>query len=158
MGIEFNVAAKAKEARDLRADGEEEAADELEYVEVPIEDVVYKATRPSANLTTLLTTTTAAELPRLVFIAIGKMMGQDAVRHVRKLMADEVITLADLWMGTEQNPNGLIPQILSEFAGRPTEPSTDSAASPSRGGRKSTRSTRAPGKSSTSSTSGSTAS
>lgn len=147
MGIEFNVAAKAKEAEELRASGDDESADDLELVEVPIDGKIFRAKRPDASKLTVVLTADAQQLPRMILKLIEDMFtipgkdGQDG-KEVKKILQDLIwegaITFSDLFIGTEQNPNGLILQIASEFGGRPTEPSTASAASAQTGGRKST--------------------
>ena len=82
------------------------------------------------------------------------IMGLPARKHLERLIWERRIDFGDIMGGTEQNPEGLISSIIAEFAGRPTEPSTDSSPSQAPGGRKSTG--RAPGKGSTRSTSPST--
>ena len=155
MGIEFNVAAKAKEAEKQREDGVEEP--EGDYIEVPIEDVVYRATRPLPGQVTMLTVASASTMPRMLMQLIQDIMGIEARLHIERLLWAGRIDINDLWLGSEQNPEGgLVLSIIREFSGRPTEPSTASADSQQSGGRKSTA--RARGKGSTSSTSDSTAS
>lgn len=155
MGIEFNVAVKAKEAEKQAEEGVEEP--EGDYLEVPIEGEVYRCKRPEPGVTTVLLAADAASMPRLLMKFVRDMMGVEAEAHIKRLLWDGAIVIDDLWMGTEQNPGGgLVMSILKEFGGRPTEPSTASADSQPRGGRKSTG--RAPGKGSTRSTSPSTGS
>lgn len=145
--IEFKVAAEADAAKI----GENE-----DVVEVPIDGVVYEARRPTAGQVGLLTvgvsdgSTYFAAVLDMVTILIGTE-GRD---HIKRLIRDRRIELADLFGGTPENPDGLVGAIISEFAGRPTVPSTASSASRSTGGRRSTG--RSPGKGSTQSPSPST--
>lgn len=75
--------------------------------------------------------------------------------EVRDIIADALrvgtIDMEDVLGGSEQNPDGLIGAIVSEFSGRPTKPSSGSSSKPQPGGRRSTG--RAPGKGSTRSSS-----
>lgn len=72
------------------------------------------------------------------------------------LLEDGSVDFDFFFGGDQQNPSGLIQELIMEAAGRPTEPSTGSASSPSASGRPSTG--RARGTGSTSGRSRSTAS
>lgn len=141
MALEFKVAAKA-------AAGEEE-----DVVEVPIDDVTYIARRPTPAMFALFQVESREDYLGALWHILQGILGKEAVDHIKTLIWERRIDLDDLVGGSEENEDGLLNMIISEFSGRPTEPSTDSSASPKTGGRKSTR---APGKGSISSTSGST--
>ena len=143
--IEFNVAAKAA----VEKPGEDE-----DVVEVPIEDVVYQARRPTAAQVALIYASSGDTYAQTVMNLAQSIMGLAARKHLERLIWERRIDFGDIMGGTEQNPEGLISSIIAEFAGRPTEPSTDSSPSQAPGGRRSTG--RAPGKGSTRSTSPST--
>lgn len=146
MGIEFNVAAKAKVA---------EADPDEDVVEVPIDGKVYHARRPTTAQSALLSSSLSKGDIGEVYTLIEAMMGRDARRHVERLVWNRQIEFGDLVGGTDQNPDGgLIDMVFAEFAGRPTVPSTDSSPSRAAGGRRSTG--RSPGRGSTGSTSPST--
>lgn len=145
--IEFNVAAEA-----------EEVAEDEDVVEVPIGAKVFQARRPTVAQIALLNGALGAKgRQRLeaAYVFIEALMGPDARTEVESLVLDRRIDFGDLIGGSDRNPDGgLIDMILSEFSGRPTEPSTASSQSRSSGGRKSTG--RSPGKGSTRSSSPST--
>ena len=149
MGISFTVAAKAREAKE-----------DEDIVEVPIEDKVYIARRPSVAQSALLANAfsgTGIERLSSVFDIIEALMGSEALDHIKRLIWARRIDLDDLIGGSEGNPDGgLVDQVMAEFADRPTEPSTDSSEQPSDSGRRSRG--RAPGKGSTLSASDSTSS
>lgn len=149
MGIEFKVAAKAEAAK---------ISKDEDVVEVPIEDVIYIARRPTSAQVGLLTYAQAKGENYYVaaFDMVESMMGVEAVQHLRRLIGERRIDFDDIVGGTEQNPKGLISAVIAEFAGRPTEPSTASTGSRPSGGRRSTG--RTPGKGSTSSPTASTGS
>lgn len=143
--IEFNVAAKAAAA---------EVGEDEDVVEVPIDGVTYTARRPTAAQVGLLYTEGGDSFAEKSMKLVAAMLGPDARKHLERLIWERRIGFDDIMGGTEENPKGLVSAILAEFAGRPTEPSTDSSESQPRGGRKSTG--RAPGRGSTRSTSPST--
>ena len=145
--IEFKVAALA----DAQKVGDDE-----EVLEVPIEDKIYYARRPTAAQTGLLAVgvSDGRTYVGAVLDMVEILLGADGLAHIKRLMRNRQIELADIFGGTEQNPKGLISEIIAEFAGRPTEPSTDSRSSQPTGGRRSTG--RSPGKGSTRSSSPST--
>lgn len=147
--IEFKVAALA----DAQKVGDDE-----EVLEVPIEDKVYTARRPTSAQTGLLSVAIASggngAYTKALIDMVEIMLGAEGRAHIVRLLANRQIDLDDLLGGTEQNPKGLISEILEQFSGRPTEPSTDSASSQPTGGRRSTG--RSPGKGSTRSSSPST--
>lgn len=140
MAIQFHVAAEA----DIKAQ-----ANEDDVVEVPIEDEVYYARRPTVAQIALLNAATSsdgAERLTMAFDLVEMMMGSEALAHVKRLVKARAIDYGDLIGGSEKNPDGgLIDMVFEEFAGRPTEPSTDSPRSPRAGGRKSTRRSPGPG-------------
>lgn len=147
MAIEFKVAAEASEA-----------AEDEDVVEVPIEDKVYFARRPTLAQGALLNATLnspGAERLTAVYGLVQSLIGEEGRAHIERLVMDRKIDFGDLMGQSEQNPKGgLIDQIFAEFAERPTPPSTASSASPASGGRKSTG--RSPGRGSTRSASPST--
>ena len=144
--IEFNVAAKAAAA---------EPGEDEDVVEVPIDGVTYIARRPTAAQVALLyASADDSTYAEGVMKMVESMLGEEARKHIERLIWQRRIDFNDIMGGTEANPKGLVSAIIAEFAGRPTEPSTDSSESQPRGGRKSTG--RAPGKGSTSSRSAST--
>lgn len=144
MPIGFAVAAKASET-----------PQDEDVVEVPIDDVIYFARRPTTAMGALLTDALQSGQLGTVYKLIEGLLGEDARKHVERLVWARRVDFDDLIGGSEQNPEGgLIDQIFAEFAGHPTEPSTASSASPRTGGRRSQG--RSPGKGSTRSTSPST--
>lgn len=145
MSLEFHVAAKAEAAKP--------GTDE-DVVEVPIDGVTYIARRPTTAQVALLNASPDATYAEAVMKMVQALLGEDGLKHIQRLIWDRRIEFGDLMGGTKSNPKGLVSAIIAEFAGRPTEPSTDSSPSRETGGRKSTG--RAPGKGSTRSSSPST--
>lgn len=143
--IEFNVAAKAAAA---------EIGENEDTINVPIDGVTYVARRPTAAQAAMLYVSSDATYAEVVMRFVESMLGIKARKHLERLIWERRIEFDDIMGGTELNPKGLVSAILAEFAGRPTEPSTDSSPSQVPGGRKSTG--RSPGKGSTHSTSPST--
>jgi hypothetical protein len=147
--IEFNVAAEAAGL-----------AEDEDVFEVPIEDEVYIARRPTtaqgALLNVALSGTGVSRLSA-VFSLLEGLIGEEGRAHIERLVWERRVDLDDLVGGSEQNPEGgLIDQIFEAFSERPSQPSTDSSSSRATGGRRSTG--RSPGKGSTRSPSPSTAS
>lgn len=138
--IEFKVAALA----DAQKIGEKE-----EVVSVPIDGVEYTARRPTPAQVGLLSVGVSDDRSYVgaVFDMVEILIGPEGLAHVKRLIKSRRIDMADLFGGSEQNPKGLVSDIIAEFAGRPTEPSTDSPSSQPTGGRRSTG--RSPGKGST---------
>lgn len=153
MALAFKVAA---EAADISEDED--------VVEVPIDDMVYVARRPTTAQGMLLGAALShggEERNTIIFDLISALMGPEALAHVKKLILARRIDFDDLLGGgSDENPDGgLIDMIFAEFAAsddRPTQPSAASSSSRAAGGRKSTG--RSPGKGSTRTTSRSTGS
>lgn len=144
--IAFNVAAKAEVTK---------ALEEAEVALVVIDGVEYTVPRPtSAQVGMFISTLRTASVGEAVFEMVEVLLGRDGLRHIQRLVKERRIELSDLFGGSELNPSGLIGNIIEEFSGRPTQPSTDSSESQPSGGRKSTG--RARGKGSIPSTSPST--
>lgn len=147
--IEFNVAAAASEAEE-----------DEDVLEVPIDDVVYKARRPTLAQGALLNSTLGGTgISRLAaaFKLIEGLLGTAAREHVERLVWERRLDFGDLIGGTDENPDGgLIDLIFEGFAERPTQPSDDSSPSQEPVGRRSTG--RSQGKGSTRSPSRSTGS
>lgn len=133
MGIEFKVAADA-----AKPDGD------VVEVTLPEPFGVVDAHRPTTAQGEILgsqlqirPTLTALEFTRIIF---GR---EDIAEYFRDLLLDGKIQREDLIGGWGENDEGkpekgLIDQILLQFTGRPTAPSTGSSRSRSAGGRRST--------------------
>lgn len=150
---EFKVAAK-------RA-----TSDEEEVLEIPFGERVLTARRPTVGQLALFYDRAAmppsASEPdngpvAAVFGLLRGILGDGDVPYLRGLLSAGAIEFGTLFGGDDENESGLADAILAEWAGRPTEPSSDSSPSPAKTGRPSTG--RTPGKGSTRSTSRSTAS
>ena len=135
--IEFSIAA----ARD---EDERNAAEKV--VEVPIEDKVYHATKPTFGQIVLLNA--RGEGGRdfsIVFKFIEGIMGAEARAHIERLVWANRIDYSDLIGGSDKNPTPLLDAIIEEFTERPTTPSSESSPSPATAGRKSTGRSRGEG-------------
>jgi hypothetical protein len=152
MGIEFRVAAKSARAT---------ADQDVVEVTFPNPIGVVKAVRPTSAQAELIGESLRISPTRGALEFVGVTMGAKVESYLRGLLLDGTLDREDIiggWGENDEGKNvdGLIDQIMEEFTGRPTEPSTDSSSSRATGGRSSTR--RSPGKGSTRSTSPSSAS
>ncbi len=140
MTIEFKVAAEAA------TPGEKEPV-----VEVPIDGEIFIARKPTtaqiAILNVALSSRNLAEQFVGVIDMVEAMMGASGRTKIEELLRQRRIDMDDLVGGSESNEAGLLDQIVAEFSGRPTKPSTGSSSKSQPSGRRSTG--RAPGKGST---------
>ena len=136
MSIEFFAAAKTAEI------GEDE-----HVIDIVIEGETYTARRPTTAQLALVVATGGKDLS-IIFRVLGSILPDEALVVIENMVWDRRIDLPDLFGGSEQNPEGLIGQIVAAFReGNPTQPSTGSSKSRPSGGQRSTG--RSPGKGST---------
>lgn len=154
--LEFATAAQA-------AVHEETAQGEEQLLEFTVAGEKFAARRPTPGQVNILFSARAGESTRILWDIFRQILvdvpeideegnelplrGPDSYERLRKLVWEGKITPALLFGGDELNSRGILDGIIAEFAGRPTESSTGSAASPRSTGRKSTG--RSPGKGST---------
>jgi len=148
MGIEFRVAAAAER-------GEEDVVE----VDMGGELGVVEARRITSAQAEILASR-IRQYPTLGALdMIEAFMGSDVREYLYDLLMKGAIDRNDLiggWGENDEgrNEQGLLDQLIAQFTGRPTAPSTGSSRSQSTGGRRSTA--RTPGKGSTRSSSPST--
>lgn len=136
MSIEFFAAAKTAEL------GPDE-----DYITITIEGEDYQARRPTTAQLALVVATGGKDIG-VIYRVLGSILPEDAVIAIEGMVWDRRIDLGDLFGGSEQNPKGLLGQIVEEFReGNPTQPSTGSSKSRPTGGQRSTG--RSPGAGST---------
>lgn len=130
--IEFYAAAKSAEL----GEGED-------VVQVNLDGTNYPAVKPTTAQIALMVATGGKDMG-VIFRVIESILGVEALDVIEQMIWDRRIDLPDLFGGSEQNPKGLLGQIIEEFRGNPTPPSTESSNSRQAGGRRSTG--RSPGK------------
>lgn len=137
--FEFKV---ATEQAVKAQDGEEE------LFEFTIGGTEFAARRPTPGETNVLFASRGAgEGTTAIWNFLRRVLQDNGWLKLRKLVEDGVVPPSLLFGGDDLNDGGIVDTIVEKFAGRPTQPQSDSAELPSSGGRRSTG--RAPGRGST---------
>jgi len=79
-----------------------------------------------------------------VFGLLRSILADGDVPYLKQLLGEGRIEFSTLFGGDDENPSGLVEELLRQASGRPTEPSSDSSPSQKSTGRPSTG--RTPGK------------
>lgn len=121
---------------------QEEQSGEVPRVEFDFGDVILYARYPVPGqlgmLYAALGSDNEAFAQAEVHRFLSGLMEPKDYRMLTEFLRSGRLQPADLFGGTSMNPKGMIETIIEAVAARPTNPPTDSSASPETGGRRST--------------------